>query len=59
MFEAGGFLGKDGKAPAVPYSKSTEADLADRMLKAKPPTKDKRDHNKSDEGEWARELRHT
>ena len=58
MFEAGGFLGKDGKAPAVPYSKSTEADLADRMLKAKPPTKDKRDHNKSDEGEWARELRH-
>jgi hypothetical protein len=55
MFEE---LGKDGKTPAVPYSKSTEKDLADRMLKATPPRKDKRDHNKSDEGEWARELRH-
>lgn len=51
-------LGKDGKKPAVPYSKSTEKDLADRMLKATPPKKDSRDHNKSDEGEWARELRH-
>ena len=55
MFEE---LGKDGKKPAVPYSKSTEKDLADRMLKATPPKKDSRDHNKSDEGEWARELRH-
>ena len=55
MFEE---LGKDGKNPAVPYSKSTEKDLADRMLKATPPKKDSRDHNKSDEGEWARELRH-
>jgi len=51
-------LGKDGKKPAVPYSKSTEKDLADRMLKATPPKTDSRDHNKSDEGEWARELRH-
>jgi len=55
MFEE---LGKDGKNPAVPYSKSTEKDLADRMLKATPPRKDKRDHNDADEGEWARELRH-
>jgi hypothetical protein len=55
MFEE---LGKDGKKPAVPYSKSTEKDLADRMLKATPPKKDARDYNKSDEGEWARELRH-
>ena len=55
MFEE---LGKDGKKPAVPYSKSTEKDLADRMLNATPPKKDSRDHNKSDEGEWARELRH-
>ena len=34
-------LGKDGKAPAVPYSKSTEKDLADRMLKSKGPSQQK------------------
>ena len=55
MFEE---LGKDGKKPGVPYSKSTEKDLADRMLKATPPRKDKRDHNDADEGEVARYLRH-
>ena len=55
MFEE---LGKDGKNPAVPYSKSTQKDLDDRMANATPPEKDTRDHNKSDEGEWARELRH-
>ena len=55
MFEE---LGKDGKNPAVPYSKSTQKDLDDRMANATPPETDTRDHNKSDEGEWARELRH-
>ena len=61
MFEE---LGKDGKKPAVPYSKSTEKDLADRMLKATPPTTDpiylrpEKDTVPSEEGEWARELRH-
>ena len=55
MFEE---LGKDGKNPAVPYSKSTQKDLDDRIANATPPETDTRDHNKSDEGEWARELRH-
>ena len=51
-------LGKDGKKPAVPYSKSTQADLDRRIAKASPPRKDNRDHNDADEGEVARHLRH-
>jgi len=51
-------LGKDGKKPAVPYSKSTQADLDRRIADATPPRKDKRDHNDADEGEVARHLRH-
>ena len=54
----GEMLGKDGKTPSVPYSKSTQADLDKRMADATPPKKDNRDHNKSDEGETARFLRH-
>jgi hypothetical protein len=54
----GEMLGKDGKSPSVPYSKSTQADLDKRMANATPPKKDARDHNKSDEGETARFLRH-
>ena len=55
MFEE---LGKDGKKPAVPYSKSTQADLDQRIANATPPKRDKRDHNDADEGEVARHLRH-
>lgn len=51
-------LGKDGKKPAVPYSKSTQADLDRRIADATPPKKDNRDHNDADEGEVARHLRH-
>ena len=55
MFEE---LGKDGKNPAVPYSKSTQKDLDDRIANATPPRKDSRDHNDAEEGEVARHLRH-
>jgi len=55
-FEEG--LGKDGKNPAVPYSKSTEKDLADRINASPTPRKDKRDHNDAGEGEYARHHRH-
>ena len=51
-------LGKDGKNPAVPYSKSTEKDLADRINASPTPRKDKRDHNDAGEGEYARHHRH-
>ena len=51
-------LGKDGKNPAVPYSKSTQADLDQRIANATPPGKDSRDHNDAEEGEVARHLRH-
>ena len=51
-------LGKDGKKPAVPYSKSTQADLDQRIANASPPRKDNRDHNDAEEGEVARHLRH-
>ena len=54
----GEMLGKDGKKPSVPYSKSTQADLDKRIADATPHKKDTRDHNSSDEGETARFLRH-
>jgi len=45
--------GKDGKAPAVPYSKSTEKDLADRIWKASDERKRKAkdEKNKVKEGD--------
>jgi hypothetical protein len=45
--------GKDGKAPAVPYSKSTEKDLADRIWKASDERKrkEKDEKNKVKEGD--------
>ena len=51
-------LGKDGKSPAIKYKDSTEADLADRMMKAKPPARPDREEADADEGPVARELRH-
>ena len=51
-------LGKDGKSPSVKYKDSTEADLADRMMKAKPPARPDREEADADEGPVARELRH-
>jgi len=47
-------------AEEVKYKDSTQADLDSRIASAgkRPHRKDKRSHNKSDEGEWARELRH-
>jgi hypothetical protein len=51
------FLGKDGKSPAVKYKDSTEADLADKMMRAKPPTRPDRKQADADEGPNARELR--
>ena len=54
----GEMLGKDGKKPVVPYSKSTQADLDKRMANATPPKKDNRSHNDADEGETERFLRH-
>ena len=47
-----------GEADFVPYNKSTQADLDKKMAKATPPKKDSRSHNKSDEGETERFLRH-
>jgi len=49
--------GKDGKEPAVKYKDSTEADLADRMLRSKGPKGPDRELADKDEGPNARELR--
>ena len=49
--------GKDGKEPAVKYKDSTEADLADRMLRSKGPKGPDRQLADKDEGSTARELR--
>ena len=54
----GEMLGKDGKKPSVPYSKSTQADLDQKIANATPPKKDNRSHNDADEGETERFLRH-
>ena len=51
------FLGKDGKEPAVKYKDSTEADLADRMLRSKGPKGPDKQLADKDEGSTARELR--
>jgi len=51
-------LGKDGESPAIKYKDSTEADLADRMLKSKGPKRADREEADKDEGPVARELRH-
>jgi|TARA_R110002124_G_scaffold88067_1_gene226284 hypothetical protein len=51
-------LGKDGKSPSVKYKDSTEADLANRMLKSKGPKGADREEADKDEGPVARELRH-
>ena len=53
----GEMLGKDGKKPAVPYNKSTQADLDDRMANATPPKYDTGEAD-AEEGETARFLRH-
>ena len=52
------FLGKDGKKPAVKYKDSTEADLADRMLRSKGHKAPDSQQADADEGPNARELRH-
>ncbi len=52
------FLGKDGKEPAVKYKDSTEADLADRMLRSKGHKAPDSQQADADEGPNARELRH-
>ena len=54
----GEMLGKDGKKPGVPYSKSTQADLDQKIANATPPKKDKRTHNDAGEVETERFLRH-
>lgn len=53
----GEMLGKDGKKPGVPYSKSTQKDLDDRIAVATPPRGDK-GLTGDEEGETARFLRH-
>jgi len=53
----GEMLGKDGKKPGVPYSKSTQKDLDDRIAVATPP-KDDTGEADAEEGETARFLRH-
>ena len=53
----GEMLGKDGKNPGVPYSKSTQKDLDDRIAVATPP-KDDTGEADAEEGETARFLRH-
>ena len=51
--------GKDGKESAVPYSKSTEKDLADRMLKSKGPSQQKDiEKTSKDETPYDRYMRH-
>lgn len=50
-------LGKDGKKPGVPYSKSTQKDLDDRIAVATPPRGDT-GLTGDKEGETARFLRH-
>lgn len=51
--------GKDGKEPAVPYSKSTEKDLADRMLKSKGPSQQKDiEKTSKDETPYDKYMRH-
>ena len=49
--------GKDGKEPAVKYKDSTEADLADRMLRSKGLKGPDKQLADKDEGSTARELR--
>jgi len=53
----GEMLGKDGKKPGVPYSKSTQKDLDDRIAVATPPKGDTGEAD-AEEGETARFLRH-
>jgi hypothetical protein len=53
----GEMLGKDGKKPGVPYSKSTQKDLDDRIAVATPPKNDTGEAD-AEEGETARFLRH-